>query len=1570
MHYPSLSHGNRRVIIAAGLFLIVAAGLWWMGILRFPSVPFATRPVAVETPLGRIEGSGLIGNRQNGGESGAASVDDRVTRDSGSSTNSPGPVDPQNLRPTAQGSGGAQAGESIRAQAANGKSIAEILKDADMSQSDVRARVVAEMRLLEERQHQAVMAKARQLGTPLRIDGPGHKVSTLYDFHGDEPVYRTTLNANAAISSAANLVAPAPYSLDGTGVKVGVWDGGSVRETHQELTGRVIKKDSSSAVDDHATHVAGTIGASGVQANAKGMAPAVSIDSYEWTDDYAEMTAAGTVSAGDASGIPLSNHSYGLDAVTADMGRYETEANSVDAIAAVLPYYLPFWAAGNEQDVLTAKGGFQSITFNGLAKNVMTIGAVDDAVTSGTRAPAKGLIAYFSSLGPCDDGRIKPDLVANGVDLYSSVATSNTAYDGTYSGTSMATPSALGSSALLVQLYAREFSGQRMRASTLKALLIHTADDIGTSGPDYKYGWGLINVKAASDLIIAHKGSLAAPMIIDGALTNSAKANTHTFTWDGFSPIRATVCWTDPAGTVQTTADSRIANLKHNLDAKITAPNGSTVYQPFVMPFVGAWTTATMSSAATTGKNNVDNVEQVYLAAPSQAGVYTVTVSLDGTLTTTSQAYSLIVSGGAKVASNPPPNVALTSPADGASFLPGAVVAISATASDVALGGGLGVVSQVEFYEGSSLLGVDTSPPYSLNWNSASSGTHTITAKAMDSEGATATSNAATITVLTGNGIPSVSSFTPTRGASGSLVVLSGFNFVSVSAVRFNGVEATYTVDSAGQITATVPVLATTGTITVVNSYGTGTSIDTFTLLEPPVLVSQIYGGGGNSGAIYNRDYIELYNRSSSAVSLTGWSLQYSSSSGTTWSVIPLSGSMAPGKYCLVGLGSGSSGLALPAVDVSGSINMGASNGKVALMNTITALSGSSPLGKTGLQDLVGYGTANAYEGAAIVGSSTTKAIFRVGAGTVDTGNNDSDFTVGYPNPRNSATGPLMAPVITSANAATGALGSAFSYQITASNTPSSFAATGLPAGLSVSSATGSITGTPTIVGSYSVTISATNSTGTGSSMLTLTVGPASGGGTGDTILLSENFAALTSGDNVTTIGSSVSWIGNTNFLSAAAAYQAGGTVKLGSGSGIGSLTSKALDLSGNGGSFRVSFKVKGWTTVEGSIKVTVTGLPSQTISYNSVMADSFETKLLNFTSGAVNSTVKFETTAKRAFLDDIVVSYSPVAATPVITVGGTLSSVDTVYGTASPNPTRFSVSGVNISSGILVTPPPGFEVSQTSAASGYALTQTIGGTGTVAATEVYGRLAAGTSAGSYSGNIVCSATGAVAGTISTAPSEVRIKLLTITATNQTKLFGVVMNLGSGQSAFTSSGLVGADTIDSVTLTASGGAAMHELPGIYSLTPSAALGGNLNFNNYDCSYIDGSLTVMALSFSEWLAHYSGISDPRPAGDPDSDGVSNLMEYFTGSSPVTANVNAGVSFTTDANRLFMTYRKAKGIAGTIGTVEWSGDLSAGVWSTSGVVETSRDLGSYEEKTASVGKTPEDSKKFMRLRIQQP
>ena len=325
-----------------------------------------------------------------------------------------------------------------------------------MNDPKTRAAVVDFMSNREKIRYQAVLAKAKLLGIPVRLDGPGGKVSILYDFRGEEPLYRTTFNANAAISSGANLLYPSPYSLNGSGVKVGVWDGGSVRNTHREFTTiRVVKRNSTAPLDDHATHVAGTVGASGFTASARGMAPNVSIDSWDWNDDYTEMTSSGAASAtGDASKIPLSNHSYGYGATTADMGRYESESVQTDSLAVSMPYYLICWAAGNEQDELIAKNGFQSITFNGLSKNILTVGAVNDAVSGGVRSPSAGTMSSFSSWGPCDDGRIKPDVVANWVSVNSPIDTSDSAY-ASYGGTSMATPSATGAAALLTQLYAR-----------------------------------------------------------------------------------------------------------------------------------------------------------------------------------------------------------------------------------------------------------------------------------------------------------------------------------------------------------------------------------------------------------------------------------------------------------------------------------------------------------------------------------------------------------------------------------------------------------------------------------------------------------------------------------------------------------------------------------------------------------------------------------------------------------------------------------------------------------------------------------------------------------------------------------------------------------------------------------------------------------------------------------------------------------------------------------------------------------------------------------------------------------
>jgi hypothetical protein len=1472
--------------------------------------------------------------------------------------------------------------------------VVGILEGADMTDPEVRARVVAEMRALQEAQNESVEEKARRLGIPIRIDGPGHKVSILHDFRGDEPLYRTTKNRNAAISTGADLLAPAPYNLTGSGIKAGVWDGGSVRSTHQELTGRVTKKNSSAANDDHATHVAGTIAASGVQSAAKGMAPQATIDSYDWNSDYTEMTAAGTASASDTSGIPLSNHSYGYNAATADMGRYEDEAAAVDAIAAALPYYLPFWAAGNEQDELTARGGFQSITFNGLAKNVVTVGAVNDAVSGGVRAPANGTITGFSSLGPCDDGRIKPDLVANGMSVYSSVATNNTAYDGTYDGTSMATPNALGSAVLLAQLHAREFSGQRLRASTMKGLLIHTADDRGNPGPDYTYGWGLVNVKAAADLILAHKNSLASPKIIEGTISNAGKTAAHTFTWDGTSPIRATLCWTDPAGAVQSAADSRTPNLRHNLDLKVVAPNGTTIYQPYVMPFVGTWSTASMSSAATTGKNNVDNVEQVHVANPSQSGTYTITVSLDGSLSTTNQIYSLIVTGGTSTPTNPPPDVALTAPAAESTSLSGATISLAATASDLALGGAPGGVTQVEFLQGSTSLGVDTAAPYELVWSPPGPGSYALTAKATDNEGASAVSAAITIHVLSGDGSPVLSSFSPGAGKTGSTVVLTGGNFAAVTAVFFNGVPADFTVDSVGQITAIIPGEATTGRITVVNTYGSGESSGDFTMLEAPVLISQIYGAGGNSGAVYNRDYIELHNRSTVPISLAGWSVQYASSSGTSWQSVALSGTVAPGKYHLVGLGSGSSGAALPTVDTAGTINMSATTGKVALLDTTTVLTGSSPSGNPSLQDFVGFGTANASEGSPAPAPSTTTAIFRLEGGATDTDNNSTDFVAGTPAPRNSSSGTPVLPVITSPSTASGTVNAAFSYQITATNGPTSYGASGLPAGLSVNTATGLVSGVPTATGATNAIISASNGAGTTSTSLAITMHPAGGG---SVVVFSENMGTPGGTTAITTYTAGT----------APATFQNKGTLTYGQGEQanpadvrITQTSNSYSGASGNGnvwftntsgargfsiesinaalhtelslvygyykdsGSVHATFSVDFWN---GSAWISLANTSSALFNESaSASTGWYLAKPLSLPPSAqINGLkIRFVKTGTTGIRIDDVKLTGTLAASPFISTSGTLGAVNSTYGSPSPAPTSFTLSGTNMNTGILVTPPAGFEVSQTGAESGYSSTQTVGGAGTIASTIIYLRLSAGINAGSYSGDVTLSSAGASPVTLPTAISEARPKLLVITANDATKAFGGTLSFGSNQTAFGTSGLLGSETVGSVTLTANGGTAANDIPGVYSITPSGATGGTFNPANYDIDYVAGTLTVTPRSYAGWLLLYPTLAQTGLTDDPDGDGQRNLMEYFAGTHPGISNAQP-IGFLRTGNILTFTYRRAKGITGVTGRVRWSPDLTNASWSSAGVNESSEDMGDHDVVTATLEAPPGTRGIFMRL-----
>jgi uncharacterized protein (TIGR03437 family) len=168
------------------------------------------------------------------------------------------------------------------------------------------------------------------------------------------------------------------------------------------------------------------------------------------------------------------------------------------------------------------------------------------------------------------------------------------------------------------------------------------------------------------------------------------------------------------------------------------------------------------------------------------------------------------------------------------------------------------------------------------------------------------------------------------------------------------------------------------------------------------VVISQIFGGGGNNGAPFRNDYVELFNRGETPVNLNGWSLQYAGATATNWQKTPLTGTLAPGRYYLVQQGAGSlEAQPLPTPDATGNIAMSATAGKVALVNHNTTLSGACP---NALVDMVGYGSGvTCFEGvsrAPTPGNST--AIFRADGGCADANDNAADFSTGTPGPRNS----------------------------------------------------------------------------------------------------------------------------------------------------------------------------------------------------------------------------------------------------------------------------------------------------------------------------------------------------------------------------------------------------------------------------------------------------------------------------------------------------------------------------------------------------------------------------------------
>jgi hypothetical protein len=413
----------------------------------------------------------------------------------------------------------------------------------------------------------------------------------------------------------ADEVHEAPYNLKGQGVRVLVEDGlRLVSELHVDLEGRVRHGEPAPpgpARGNHATMVAGIIAGTGSASNKlyEGIAPEVELVISYWYDGSWLYDTVGDLEEDYDSayglGVELANNSIGSNNCSKQHcelnGLYTVTSRLMDKISAGnwgpgsrVPLTCVF-SAGNERDYPGVAYG--SIGQPGTAKNVITVGA--------TNSDTHG-IADMSSWGPTHDGRIKPDVVAPGDEVGGDTGVTAPRYttDGndrvgywTDAGTSLAAPVVSGCCALLIQAYRERVPNGVLLPSTLKAALINSATDRWNTGPDFRYGYGEIDVKNAVDQVsekIVGESSVAEAGTFELAFPVS-RSN---------GPLRASVAWLDPAAA----AGAGIM-LVNNLDITLVDPSGVTHY-PYVL------NPAVPDAEATRGVDSTNNAEQVGVTDP------------------------------------------------------------------------------------------------------------------------------------------------------------------------------------------------------------------------------------------------------------------------------------------------------------------------------------------------------------------------------------------------------------------------------------------------------------------------------------------------------------------------------------------------------------------------------------------------------------------------------------------------------------------------------------------------------------------------------------------------------------------------------------------------------------------------------------------------------------------------------------------------------------------------------------------------------------------------------------------
>ncbi len=449
------------------------------------------------------------------------------------------------------------------------------------------------------------------------------------------PPLQTNNNSNRAITQADIVQAP-PYGLDGSGIRVLVYDGGTASAIHPDFGGRVSVRDSSGD-DGHATHVSGTIGGNGALSGGlfRGMAPGVLIESYGFEYDGTGTflyTNPGDIEADynqaiNIYGADIASNSIGTNAAfngfPCEMeGDYGTTDMLIDAIvngSLGAPMRI-IWANGNERGSTRCGSAYHTTAPPACAKNHIAVGALnsnDDSMT------------YFSSWGPTDDGRLKPDICGPGCQSNGDLGVTSTIGINQYTtfcGTSMAAPTVCGLSALILQEFRNLHPAEPLpRNSTLKILLAHNAVDLGNPGPDYKFGYGSVRVKDTIDFL--RGGGFR-----EGAIEQGEQRNFFVEVPPGTPNLKATLAWDDVPGAVNTNPE-----LVNDLDIVAVAPGGAVYYPWTLNPSNGD------APAVRTQPDHVNNIEQVQVDAPA-VGVWTIRIT--GAIPSGPQVFSLAATPG------------------------------------------------------------------------------------------------------------------------------------------------------------------------------------------------------------------------------------------------------------------------------------------------------------------------------------------------------------------------------------------------------------------------------------------------------------------------------------------------------------------------------------------------------------------------------------------------------------------------------------------------------------------------------------------------------------------------------------------------------------------------------------------------------------------------------------------------------------------------------------------------------------------------------------------------------------